>query len=104
VVHGPLSGCYGYRLNDVAYLPDVHEIPPASKTRLRDLDLLILNCLRQRPHATHLSLEESLDYVRDLAPRRCLLTHMAHDIDYAQDAHLLPESVAFAYDGLEVQV
>jgi phosphoribosyl 1,2-cyclic phosphate phosphodiesterase len=104
VIHGSLQGCYGYRLNDVAYLPDVHEIPPNSLTRLRGLDLLILNCLRLRPHSTHLSLEESLGYVRALSPRRCLLTHMAHDIDYARDAHLLPEGMAFAHDGLEIQV
>jgi phosphoribosyl 1,2-cyclic phosphate phosphodiesterase len=104
VVHGPLNGCYGYRINNMAYLPDVHEIPSDSLPRLRDLDLLILNCLRMRPHATHLSLEQSLSYVRALAPRRCLLTHMAHDIDYVRDSPLLPEGVAFAHDGLEIEI
>ncbi len=104
VYHGPLKGCLGYRLNNMAYLPDVHEIPPESLDRLRGLDLLILNCLRFRPHATHLTMEQSLAYVREVAPRRCLLTHMTHDIDYEEDAHLLPEGVALGYDGLEVTV
>ncbi|MBC7234652.1 MAG: MBL fold metallo-hydrolase [Chloroflexi bacterium] len=103
VVHGPLQGCYGYRLNDVAYLPDVHEIGAEAMARLQGLDLLILNCLRFRRHATHLSLEESLAYIEALRPRRSLLTHMTHDIDFEQDSALLPAGVAFAHDGLEVE-
>ncbi len=104
VEHGPLKGCQGYRLNDVAYIPDVKRIPPESLTRLRGLDLLILNCLRYRPHEGHLSLEESLAYAREIAPKRCLLTHVAHDIDYAIETPRLPEWVRFAYDGQVVEL
>ncbi|MFH1086210.1 MAG: MBL fold metallo-hydrolase [Chloroflexota bacterium] len=104
VEHGPLVGCQGYRLGDVAYIPDVKRIPPTSLALLGGLDLLILNCLRLRPHAGHLSLGESLAYVEQLQPRRCLLTHMTHDIDADADAGLLPERVAFAYDGLVVEL
>lgn len=103
VEHGPLDGCLGYRLDDVAYIPDVKRIPAASRALLAGLDLLILNCLRPYAHPTHLSLEESLDYVAALSPRRCLLTHMTHNIDPAVHGRLLPKSVAFAYDGLVVQ-
>jgi len=103
VEHGQLDGCYGYRMNDVAYIPDVKRIPEPSMALLADLDLLILNCLRPHPHATHLSLEESLAYVAALRPRRCLLTHMTHNIDPAVHGRLLPKGVAFAHDGLVVQ-
>jgi len=104
VEHGPLHGCQGYRLNDLAYIPDVKVIPPASLECLRGLDLLVLNCLRLRPHGSHLCLEESLAYVDLLRPKRCLLTHMTHDIDYAQEEPKLPANVRFAYDGLVVEV
>jgi len=87
----------------VAYIPDVKRIPEPSLALLADLDLLILNCLRPHPHATHLSLEESLAYVAALRPRRCLLTHMTHNIDPAVHGRLLPRGVAFAHDGLVVQ-
>jgi len=102
VAHGPLDGCRGYRIDDVAYIPDVKTIPEASLEQLRGLDLLILNCLRTRPHASHLSLQESLAYVEELAPKRCLFTHMTHDIDYALEEPALPPGVHFAYDGLKV--
>ena len=104
VVHGPLVGCQGYRLNDVAYIPDVKRIPPESLARLHGLELLILNCLRHRPHEGHLSLEESLDYARQIAPRRCLLTHLAHDMDYEIESQRLPDWISFAYDGQSVEV
>jgi phosphoribosyl 1,2-cyclic phosphate phosphodiesterase len=102
VEHGPLEGCQGYRLGNMAYIPDVHRIPPASLELLTDLDLLIINCLRPRPHSSHLELAESLDYVRQLLPRQALFTHMTHDIDYELEEPALPSNVRFAYDGLQV--
>lgn len=104
VAHGPLQGCQGYRVDGVAYLPDVQSIPPASLELLQGLDLLILNCLRLRPHATHLSLEQSVAYVEALAPRRALFTHMTHDIDPEVHAALLPAGASFAFDGLVLNV
>jgi phosphoribosyl 1,2-cyclic phosphate phosphodiesterase len=104
VEHGPLNGCYGYRVRDVAYIPDVKVIPAASLEQLQGLNLLIINCLRRRPHASHLSLDESLAYVKELAPKRCLFTHMTHDVDYALEEPGLPPGVSFAYDGLKITI
>jgi len=104
VEHGPLRGCQGYRLGKVAYIPDVKVIPPSSLEKLYDLDLLILNCLRIRPHASHLSLAESVAYAEHLRPRMCLFTHMTHDIDYVLEERNLPSWMRFAYDGLVVDL
>ena len=102
VEHGALSGCQGYRVGDVAYIPDAKVIPPESLERLMGLEVLIINCLRIRPHGSHLSLAESLEYVRLLRPRRAYLTHMTHDIDYEEVEPDLPASVRFAFDGLSL--
>ncbi len=104
VEHGVLNGCVGYRIGDVAYLPDVHRIPSDSLDALTGLDLLVLNCLRIRPQSSHLSLEESLDYARRIAPKRCLFTHIAHDIDPDVHSDLLPDWAEFAHDGMVVDV
>ena len=63
---------------------------------------LVLDCLRVRPHPTHLTLESSLAYVEQLKPRRTYLTHIAHDIKHARDSALLPDGVECGYDGLEI--
>ncbi|NLT72706.1 MAG: MBL fold metallo-hydrolase [Chloroflexi bacterium] len=104
VQHGGLQGCQGYRMGGLAYIPDAKVIPQETLDRLHGLDLLIINCLRLRPHPAHLCLEESLAYAQQVAPRRCLLTHMTHDIDYEIDSALLPEWAAFAYDGQQIEV
>jgi len=104
VEHGSLVGCQGYRVGDVAYIPDVKVIPAGSLALLEHLDLLILDCLRLRPHGSHLCLSESLAYAQELRPRRCLFTHMTHDIDYQVEERRLPEWVRFAYDGQVVEV
>ena len=102
VLHGRLP-VLAYRFNDFAYATDLSEIPPAALDGLRNLDVLVLDCLRFRPHTTHLWLERALEYVFELRPRRTYFTHMAHDILHARDSARLPPGVKFAYDGLEVE-
>jgi phosphoribosyl 1,2-cyclic phosphate phosphodiesterase len=61
-----------------------------------------LDCLRLKPHPTHLSLESALAIIEELKPHRAYLSHIAHDIKHARDSALLPDGVAFAFDGLEI--
>ena len=81
----------------------VSEIPPATMQGLRDLDVLVLDCLRFKEHPTHLWLDRALEYIAELGPRRAYLTHIAHDVKHARDSARLPAGVEFAYDGLEVR-
>lgn len=101
VIHGKLP-VMAYRFNDFAYATDLKTIPPDTMNNLRDLDVLVLDCVRIKPHSTHLCLEEALAIIDDLKPKRAFLTHLNHDIMYERDSHLLPENVKFAFDGLIV--
>lgn len=99
VIHGKLP-VIAYRFNDFAYATDLKTIPQESLDGLRNLDVLVLDCVRIKPHTTHLCLEEALAYIEELKPKRAYLTHLNHDIMYERDKHLLPRNVEFAYDGL----
>ena len=101
VIHGELP-VVAYRFNDFAYATDLKIIPPDSIDGLRDLDVLVLDCVRIKPHSTHLCLEEALEIIADLRPKRAFLTHLNHDILYVRDSRLLPDNVQFAYDELVV--
>lgn len=92
----------GFRFGNLAYCTDVNRIPKRSMRLLQGLDVLILDALRDRPHPTHFSLDESLDVVAQLRPRRCLLTHIAHELDHATTNAALPPGVELAYDGLGI--
>ena len=101
VIHGRLP-VVAYRFNDFAYATDLSEIPPDTLAGLRDLKVLVLDCLRIKPHSTHLWLERALEYVEELKPERTYFTHITHDIKHARDSALLPDGVEWAYDGLVV--
>ena len=105
----PLEGIHGklpviaYRFNDFAYATDLKTIPPDSLEGLLDLDVLVLDCVRIKPHSTHLCLEEALAYIEVLKPKRAFLTHLNHDILHERDSKLLPDNVQFGYDELVVE-
>jgi phosphoribosyl 1,2-cyclic phosphate phosphodiesterase len=92
----------GFRLGNVAYCTDVKQIPPESMALLEDLDVLILDCLRDEPHVTHLSVQEAIAVVEQLAPRRTLFTHISHRLEHTATNARLPPGVELAYDGLQV--
>lgn len=97
--------CCGYVLNGaLAYISDCHELPEGTIEKLKGVDTLVLNCLREREHPTHLSLAAALGYVWRIAPRRTYLIHMCHDFTHEEWLRKLPSGVEPAYDGLEIQV
>lgn len=102
VIHGSLP-VVAYRFNDFAYVTDLKTIPPDSLEGLLDLDVLVLDCVRIKPHSTHLCLEEALAYIEVLKPKRAFLTHLNHDIMHERDSRLLPDNVQFGYDELVVE-
>jgi phosphoribosyl 1,2-cyclic phosphate phosphodiesterase len=106
VIHGTVD-THGYRFNtqdgfSFAYLPDVKIIPEESMDLLANLDLLIIDSLRDSPHTTHLSLSEALAIVETLAPKRTVLTHISHEMDHATLAAGLTNDISPAYDGLKI--
>jgi phosphoribosyl 1,2-cyclic phosphate phosphodiesterase len=94
----------GFRIGGLGYVTDASYIPPASLERLRGLDLLVLNALRQDAHPTHFSVGEARALIEELQPRRALLVHMTHDLDHEQTNVTLPDHIRLAYDGQTIEV
>lgn len=94
---------FGFRIGDVAYCTDVNEIPRRSWPLLENLDVLVLDALRFKPHPGHFSLNEALDAINRFQPRQGYLTHMSHDLEHEEVSRQLPPGVALAYDGLSFE-
>ncbi len=103
LLHGKDIAC-GYRIADMAYLTDCSEIPDQSLARLCNLDLLIIDALRFRPHNTHFNIEQALGIVDLLKPKRTLLTHLSHDVDHFRHGADLPQDTEFAFDGQTISL
>lgn len=102
VEHGPNYEALGFRFGGLAYLPDVSLIPPAAMEAMADLDVLILDCLRETPHPSHFHLAQSLEALATLKPRRAILTNLHVDLDYASLSKRLDGRVEVAFDGMTV--
>ena len=102
IVHGSLH-ILGYRFGNSAYITDASDIPTSTLEKLKGLDVLILNALRLDLHPTHINLEQALELARLIKPERTILTHMTHQIDYAEISRNLPENVELAWDGMRVE-
>ncbi|HSV72815.1 MAG TPA: MBL fold metallo-hydrolase [Chthonomonadales bacterium] len=103
VYHGSLP-ILAYRFGRYAYVTDVSRIPPETMEALRGLDTLMLDTVRMAPHETHFGLQEALDVVAELRPRRTYLTHLSHHYDHEATNALLPPGVELAYDGLTLRL
>jgi phosphoribosyl 1,2-cyclic phosphate phosphodiesterase len=103
VLHGATE-ILGFRFGPAAYITDQSDLPAETKDKLRDLDVLFLDALRHKPHPTHSTVAQSLQWVEELKPRRAFFTHISHDLGHASTERSLPGGVRLAYDGLEITV
>lgn len=99
--HGAFN-VMGFRIGNIAYCTDTNHIPDEAWPLLQGLDVLVLDALRKKPHATHFCIEQSLEVIDRLKPKRALLTHISHDLEHEQTEAELPEGVGLAYDGLRL--
>ncbi|WP_425038442.1 MBL fold metallo-hydrolase [Primorskyibacter sp. S187A] len=99
VNHGSIDAL-GFRINGLAYLPDVAAIPDDVWPQLRDLDVWIVDALRRDPHPTHSHLAQTLEWIERVAPKQAVLTNMHIDLDYETLKAETPAHITPAYDGL----
>jgi len=103
VLHGHLP-VLGFRFGRTAYVTDFSTIPEATMPWLENLDVLVLDALRDKPHPTHSTVEQSLALVERLKPRRAFFTHIAHELGHEKTDAMLPPHVRLAYDGLTLDL
>ena len=97
VAHGSINAL-GFRIGDMAYLPDVSDIPEAAWAHLDKLKLWIVDALRYDPHPSHTHLEKTLGWIARVKPERAIITNMHVDLDYATLQSELPTGVVPAFD------
>ncbi len=92
-----------FRIKDLAYVTDANFISDEEKKKLQNLDVLILNALRIDKHISHYNLEEALELVKELKPKKTYFTHISHYLgQHAKIDAKLPSNVFLAYDGFSM--
>ena len=92
----------GFRIKNFAYVTDAKTIEDKEKEKLKNLELLVINALRIKEHISHLNLEEALNLINELKPKKAVLTHLSHYMGQHDEINkILPSNVGVAYDGMK---
>ena len=94
----------GFRMGDLTYITDAKTISPEEIEKIKGSKTLVINALRIEKHISHFNLEEALNMIEIINPKRAFLTHISHLFGTHQNImKLLPKNVKPAYDGLKLE-
>lgn len=104
VMHGKLP-IVGYKVENLMYCTDVKTVPETSMKYFENLEVLVINALRTEQHYTHFTLEEALQFIKEVKPKKAYLTHISHLLGFHDEVEAeLPDNVYLAYDGLKIEL
>ena len=87
-------------MEKIAYISDCNKVPEKNLKYLKNLNYLILDCLKINKHPSHLNLESALNLIDITNPKKAILTNLHTDLDYFKLKKKLPKNILPAYDGL----
>ena len=100
VRHGRINSiCYIIN-KKCAYASDINHIHNKDLNKLKNLKYFVVDCLRYKSHPSHFNLDDVLNLIKILKPKKTILTNLNNDIDYSSIKKLLPKNISPAYDGL----
>ncbi len=97
--HGNLD-VLGFRVGNIAYCTDTNHIPVETLEKLKDLDYLIIDGLRDSDSKSHFTIEEAVEQAQIIGAKETYITHLAHQIKYDEWSKKLPDNIYLSYDGL----
>jgi len=102
VEHGKIESiCYIIN-KKLAYASDISLFYRKDIKKLMRLDYLVIDCLWYKKHNAHFNLNQVLDLVKILKPKKTILTNMHSDLDYDVLKKILPKNIVPGYDGMKV--
>jgi phosphoribosyl 1,2-cyclic phosphate phosphodiesterase len=99
VTHGMIKAT-GFVFDKIAYISDCNKISNKSLQKLKNLNFLIIDCLRKDKHPSHFNYDDALKLINLIKPKKSILTNLHVDLDYFKLKKKLPKNIIPAYDGL----
>jgi phosphoribosyl 1,2-cyclic phosphate phosphodiesterase len=86
------------------YYTDCKRVPREAVALAKGADAVVLDGLKHEEHATHMSVSEAVAVAQEIGAPQTYLTHMTHLLEHVRDGAKLPVGIAFAYDGLRLNL
>ena len=87
-----------------AYISDANKIYSKDFLHFKKLNYLVIDCLRYNPHPSHFALDEVINLVKLLKPKKTILTNLHSDLDYNYLLRILPKKIVPAFDGMSFNI
>ena len=95
----------GFRIKDFTYITDAKTVSDAEKEKIRGSKILVINALQKETHISHLTLDEAIDFAKDINAEKTYFTHISHRLGkHADIMKELPAGIELAYDGLTLEI
>jgi len=102
VKHGNIeSVCYLLN-NELAYASDISLIYKKDINLFKNLRYFIIDCLWLKKRPAHFNLEQVLNIVKIIKPKKTILTNMHSDLDYNNLKKILPKNIIPGFDGMTI--
>lgn len=101
----------GYKIKNFAYLTDCSAAPLSTINELKNIDTLIISGLRNRPHKTHFTIDEAIEFSLNTSAKNIYLTHIAHEVDHGvtsaklkHESQKYQKNIELCYDGQIIDI
>jgi phosphoribosyl 1,2-cyclic phosphate phosphodiesterase len=95
----------GFRFGDFTYITDANFISDEELEKVIGSKVLVINALRKTTHISHFTLDEALEVIDKIKPKKAYITHISHMMGlHAEVEKELPPHVHLAFDGLTLEV
>ena len=103
VTHGKINST-AYIFEKTAYISDCNDLSIVKMKQFKNLNTLIIDCLKYEKHPSHYNLNEVISIHNYLKPKKTILTNLFYDMDYNELLKSLPKNVKPAYDGMRINL
>lgn len=94
-----------FRVGNFTYITDANRIEEEELNKIRGSEIIVVNALRKEAHISHFTLDEAIDLLKKLKPKKAYLTHISHLLGKHNEVQKeLPDFIEIAYDGLVINV
>ena len=90
-----------FRVGNFTYITDANRIEEEELAKIRGSEVIVINALRKETHISHFTLDEAVELLKELKPKKAYLTHISHLLGkHFEVQKELPNFIQIAYDGL----
>lgn len=94
-----------FRVGNFTYITDANRIEEEELEKIRGSEVIVINALRKTEHISHFTLDEAVELLKELNPKKAYLTHISHLLGNHDEVQKeLPDFIQIAHDEMSIEL